>query len=36
MVSVRDTARSVPIGTPSTVRPAIDHVPVSSGMLPEH
>ena len=36
MVSVRDTVRSVPIGTPSTLRPAIDHVPVSDGLPPEH
>ena len=36
MVSVRDTASSVPIGTPSTVRPATDQVPLSSGRPPEH
>ena len=36
MVRLRESASSVLIGTPSTVRPATDHVPVISGRPPEH
>ncbi len=36
IVRLRVSASSVPIGTPSTVRPATDHVPEISGRPLEH